>query len=55
MNPQFDSVDVVRRIYDFRLKDGSPAINKGMITPLTTDFNGLARVGLPDLGCYEKQ
>ena len=55
MNPQFDSVDVVRRIYDFRLKDGSPAINKGVITPLTSDFNGLARVGLPDLGCYEKQ
>jgi hypothetical protein len=54
-NPQFDSVDVVRRIYDFRLKDGSPAINKGMVTPLTTDFNGLPRVGLPDLGCYEKQ
>ena len=54
-NPQFDSVDVIRRIYDFRLKAGSPAINKGMITPLATDFNGLSRVGLPDLGCYEKQ
>jgi len=54
-NPQFDSVDVVRRIYDFRLKGGSPAINKGVVTPLTNDFNGLARVGLPDLGCYEKQ
>jgi hypothetical protein len=55
MNPQFDSVDVVRRIYDFRLKAGSPAINKGVVTPLTTDFNGFSRVGLPDLGCYEKQ
>ncbi|WP_255460281.1 choice-of-anchor Q domain-containing protein [Lacibacter sediminis] len=54
-NPQFDSVDVVRRIYDFRLKAGSPAINKGVVTPLTTDFNGFSRVGLPDLGCYEKQ
>lgn len=54
-NPQFDSVDVVRRIYDFRLKDGSPAINKGIVTPLATDFNGSPRVGLPDLGCYEKQ
>jgi hypothetical protein len=53
--PQFDSVDVVRRIYNFRLKDGSPAINKGMVTPLLTDFDGLPRVGLPDLGCYEKQ
>lgn len=55
MNPQFDSVDVVRRFYDFRLKDGSPAINKGMITPLATDFSGFSRIGLPDLGCYEKQ
>jgi hypothetical protein len=54
-NPQFDSVDVVRRIYDFKLKAGSPAINKGVVTPLTTDFNGFSRVGLPDLGCYEKQ
>jgi hypothetical protein len=54
-NPQFDSVDVIRRIYDFRLKVGSPAINKGIVTPLSTDFNGLSRVGLPDLGCYEKQ
>ena len=53
--PQFDSVDVVRRIYNFRLKAGSPAINKGMVTPLVTDFDGLPRVGLPDLGCYEKQ
>ena len=55
MNPQFDSVDVVQRIYNFRLRTGSPAINKGMVTPLLTDFDGLSRNGLPDLGCYEKQ
>ncbi len=54
-NPQFDSIDVVRRYYDFRLKTGSPAINKGVATPLVTDFDGLPRVGLPDLGAYEKQ
>jgi hypothetical protein len=53
--PRFDSVDVVKRFYNFRLKEGSPALNKGMITPLITDLDGLPRVGLPDLGCYEKQ
>lgn len=54
-DPRFDSVDVVKRFYNFRLKEGSPALNKGMITPLITDLDGLPRVGLPDLGCYEKQ
>jgi hypothetical protein len=53
-NPQFDSIDVVKRFYDFRLK-GTTAVNKGIVTPLTTDFNGNPRVGLPDLGCFEKQ
>ncbi len=54
-DPRFDSVDVVKRFYNFRLKEGSPALNKGMITPLITDLDGLPRVGLPDLGCFEKQ
>ncbi len=54
-DPQFDSIDVVKRFYDFRLKTGSAAINKGTVTPLLTDFDGLPRVGLPDLGAYEKQ
>lgn len=54
-DPKFDSVDVVKRYYDFHLKEGSPAVNKGIATPLLTDFDGKARVGLPDLGCYEKQ
>lgn len=53
-NPQFDSIDVVKRFYDFRLK-GTAAVNKGVITQLTTDFNGNPRAGLPDLGCFEKQ
>lgn len=54
-DPQFDSTDVVKRFYNFRLKAGSPAINKGIPTSVLTDFDGLSRVGLPDLGCYEKQ
>lgn len=32
--PQFDSIDVSRRFYNFQLKAGSPAINKGIVTPL---------------------
>ncbi len=54
-DPLFDSVDVTKRFYNFRLRTGSPAINKGIVTSLLTDFDGLPRVGLPDLGCYEKQ
>jgi len=54
-DPLFDSVNVSRRYYNFQLKTGSPVINKGVVTSLLTDFNGMPRVGLPDLGCYEKQ
>jgi hypothetical protein len=54
-DPAFDSVDVSRRFYDFRLKNNSPAINKGKTSMLPTDFYGLPRNGLPDLGCYERQ
>jgi hypothetical protein len=53
--PQFDSIDVNKKFYNFRLKAGSPAINKGIVTPLSTDIEGKTRVGLPDLGCYERQ
>lgn len=54
--PVFDSVDTQKRFYNFRLKDESPAINKGKATPLAIDLDGNSRpVGLPDLGCYEKQ
>jgi hypothetical protein len=54
--PAFDSVDTQKKFYNFRLKDESPAINKGKVTPLAIDLDGNPRpVGLPDLGCYEKQ
>ncbi|MBI1780889.1 MAG: hypothetical protein HYR66_05910 [Sphingobacteriales bacterium] len=54
--PVFDSIDVSKRYYDFHLKAESPAINKGKATSLTIDLDGKPRaVGLPDLGCYEKQ
>lgn len=55
-DPLFDSVNTGERIYSFRLKDQSPAINKGIITGLNRDLDGAPRpVGLPDLGAYEKQ
>lgn len=54
-NPLFDSVDVQKQYYDFRLKANSPAVNKGVNAGVTIDLDGLSRpVGLPDLGCFEK-
>jgi hypothetical protein len=54
-DPIFDSIDISGNYYDFRLKKVSPAVNKGVITTLLFDLNGLPRKGLPDLGCYENQ
>lgn len=54
--PLFDTIDVSRQYYNFRLRDESPAKNKGVVTGLTTDLDGKPRaVGLPDLGCFEIQ
>lgn len=54
--PLFDSINTSRNYYDFRLKTGSPAINKGVNAGISTDLDGKPRpVGLPDLGCFEKQ
>ncbi|MDZ4795428.1 MAG: choice-of-anchor Q domain-containing protein, partial [Bacteroidota bacterium] len=55
-SPQFDSISTSNNYYDFRLKTGSPAINKGVNSPVTIDLEGKPRpVGLPDLGSFEKQ
>ncbi len=55
-NPQFDSIQASNRFYSFRLKETSPALNKGGNFGLGTDLDGKPRpVGLPDLGAYEKQ
>lgn len=55
-NPLFDSVNTVQKIFNFRLKEGSPAINKGVNAGIMVDLDGNPRpVGLPDLGAYEKQ
>jgi hypothetical protein len=57
MDPLFDSIDVTKRIYDFRIsKFIGPGTNKGVATTFLKDLDdGNRNVGLPDLGCYEKQ
>ncbi|OSZ73823.1 hypothetical protein CAP36_17650 [Chitinophagaceae bacterium IBVUCB2] len=53
--PQFDSINTSKNYYDFRLTT-SPAINKGVNAGVITDLDGKPRpVGIPDLGCFEKQ
>lgn len=54
--PLFDSINNSKRFYDFHLKENSPVINKGLVSGLARDLDGKPRpVGLPDLGCYERQ
>lgn len=56
-NPIFDTINTSQKIYSFRLRDGSPAIDKGVNAGVTIDLDGKPRpVGTkPDLGAYEKQ
>ena len=57
-DPLFDSIDISNRHYDFRHKNNplAPGINKGIATTILKDLDDNNRnVGLPDMGCYEKQ
>jgi len=55
-SPQFDSINTSQRFFNFRLKEGSPAINAGVNAGVTIDLIGNPRpIGLPDIGAYEKQ
>jgi hypothetical protein len=57
-DPQFDSINVSKNYYDFRLtKKNSPAVDAGTDTSIIIDLDGLPRPGglKPDLGCFEKQ
>jgi hypothetical protein len=40
-DPLFETVDTGNSIYDFRLKEGSPAINTGLNTAFLTDLDGI--------------
>jgi hypothetical protein len=53
-DPLFDSININRNYYNFRLKTGSPAINSGVNAGVSLDLAGQTRpIGLPDLGCFE--
>ena len=56
-NPQFDSIDVSNKYYDFRIKETSPARNAGAPTAIPLDLDSKPRTanGTPDIGCFEKQ
>jgi len=56
-SPLFDTINTAEKVYSFRLKDNSPAIDKGLNTGLSIDLDGNPRpIGTkPDLGAYEKQ
>ncbi len=57
-DPLFDTVDVNKRIFDFRITKNAfaPGINAGVFTGFFRDLDDNNRnVGLPDIGCYEKQ
>ena len=55
--PLFDSIDVIKNYYNFRLQAGSPAIDTGNNAGIIIDLDGNTRpIGIkPDLGCFEKQ
>jgi hypothetical protein len=56
-DPLFDSIDIAKHYFDFRITKNSfaPGTNKGTITAFTKDLDNRNRNnGLPDLGCYEK-
>ncbi|RZS71408.1 hypothetical protein EV199_3311 [Pseudobacter ginsenosidimutans] len=55
-SPEFETIDTQKKNFNFRLKDGSPAIDAGIASGISIDLDGKPRpVAQPDLGCYEKQ
>jgi hypothetical protein len=57
-DPAFDSINVTKNIFDFRITKNlaAPGINTGITTGFPKDLDDRNRnVGLPDIGCYEKQ
>lgn len=57
-DPLFDSIDVSKKYFDFHVtkNNQAPGINKGSVTGFLKDLDNQDRnIGVPDLGCYEKQ
>lgn len=56
-DPQFDSINSSRALFNFRLKPSSPAIDAGISSPVLLDLDGSQRPkgAAPDLGAYEKR
>jgi hypothetical protein len=54
-NPRFDSINISRNYFNFRLKNDSPAKDAGVNAGILTDLDGKPRSGVPDLGAFEKQ
>ena len=54
-NTEADPMFVDATNGDFHLKAGSPCINAGVYVGLTTDYDGKAVIGLPDIGAFEIQ
>jgi hypothetical protein len=52
-DPLFETIDIQKRAYNFRLQAGSPAINKGIATGVVFDLDGKPRSSPPDIGAYE--
>lgn len=59
LDPAFDTVNVSKLIYNFRLRDASPCVDAAKPLPgVLFDLDGLTRevpAGKPDIGCYERQ
>jgi hypothetical protein len=56
-SPEFDSIDIGKRHFDFHLKATSPAVKKGINISVPIDLDGKPRALLPanpDIGCYER-
>ncbi|MFZ1528806.1 MAG: hypothetical protein WAT19_08650 [Ferruginibacter sp.] len=57
-DPLFDNIDIQNNAYDFHtaIDAAAPGINTGQTTSLLKDLDDNNRaVGIPDIGCYEKQ
>jgi hypothetical protein len=54
-DPEFEEINTEKRIYNFRLKEISPLLDKGKPTAVQVDLEGKSRnASTPDPGVYER-